>query len=397
MASMLKKKLSNIHLKGRHGSDSSSTSSSTVTPSISLSSVTEFGVDNQGSELTIQSTSSVVVNPHQVNNNPTITSDHELVIDLTLDDTTDESGSDDDVGPAALSKAKVKRRSTVNCVNAKTPNSSSVPVQPENCHRKLLPTSAATNSHEHQSTQNKPDVTAPRATEGFSVSIPLATESISIPRTTIPRATEESSKPQAIGRATGKISLTRTTKGSSIPRATEEISLTCTNEADTIPGATEVDSIPLATEVDSIPRASDVDSIPRASEVDSIPRTTEGVSIPRASEIMSEVTKSLQSIICNSVSDIQSSSVSNSAIKQQSPTKDLPPKHKFVRRYKSKRRSGFRLPHLEAADEIEEEDMVICPFCPKRLLFRLLGAHVQFHGSDCEHRCKECNFSTSFK
>lgn len=46
---------------------------------------------------------------------------------------------------------------------------------------------------------------------------------------------------------------------------------------------------------------------------------------------------------------------------------------------------------------LDEEDMVICPYCPKRLLYRLLPAHVQFHGSDCEHRCRECDFATSFK
>ena len=73
---------------------------------------------------------------------------------------------------------------------------------------------------------------------------------------------------------------------------------------------------------------------------------------------------------------------------------------KFIKRNKNVRRSTSRLPSMTGANNLntyDAEDLVVCPFCPKRLLFRLLPAHVQFHGSDCEHKCKECNFATSFK
>lgn len=66
-----------------------------------------------------------------------------------------------------------------------------------------------------------------------------------------------------------------------------------------------------------------------------------------------------------------------------------------------RRRDRFLSPPspIESASvsKLDEDDMVICPFCPKRLLYRLLSAHIQFHGSNCEHQCKDCDFSSSFK
>ena len=59
--------------------------------------------------------------------------------------------------------------------------------------------------------------------------------------------------------------------------------------------------------------------------------------------------------------------------------------------------SAFASASNSSVSALDEGDMVICPYCPKRLLYRLLPAHVQFHGSNCEHQCKECDFATSFK
>ena len=59
--------------------------------------------------------------------------------------------------------------------------------------------------------------------------------------------------------------------------------------------------------------------------------------------------------------------------------------------------SAFASASSSSVSALDEGDMVICPYCPKRLLYRLLPAHVQFHGSNCEHQCKECDFATSFK
>ncbi|XP_067935077.1 serine-rich adhesin for platelets-like [Watersipora subatra] len=76
------------------------------------------------------------------------------------------------------------------------------------------------------------------------------------------------------------------------------------------------------------------------------------------------------------------------------------PLPQLPRRPKNVRRSTLRLPSMSGTstlNALDSEDLVICPYCPKRLLFRLLPAHVQFHDSNCEHKCRDCNFATSFK
>lgn len=48
-------------------------------------------------------------------------------------------------------------------------------------------------------------------------------------------------------------------------------------------------------------------------------------------------------------------------------------------------------------EQLTDDSQVICPYCPKQLILRLLPAHMKFHSSDCQYICNQCSFSTSYK